>query len=198
MAGAPLKTRRPNFAQMRTAGHIFAEKTSATSQETTSDINSVKGRIYWNIQPGQVARIINETEFDSYNNIQGIIIPEGTTAYIRANGRTIASISGGTYNFTGSSSDSSNHLTGSLRKGWEFIRQLIQKQEKGREIRQRKLSTYNSKIWFWKTPRKEPLSLLLSYWISLSRFFSVPSKERLMLTRILSRWTYKPGIWIWR
>jgi len=77
-----------------------------------------------------VARVINETEFDSYNNIQGIIIPEGTTAYIRANGRTIASISGGTYNFTGSSSDSSNHLTGSLRKGWEFIVNLFKNKKK--------------------------------------------------------------------
>lgn len=175
----------------------LAEKTSAPSQETTSDINSVKGRIYWNIQPGQVARIINETEFDSYNNIQGIIIPEGTTAYIRANGRTIASISGGPI--------ISQALRVILPTIWQVhcgkdgnLSSTYSKTRKRKRNRQRKLSTYNSKIWFWKTPRKEPLSLLLSYWISLSRFFSVPSKERLMLTRILSRWTYKPGIWIWR
>ena len=127
--GAPLKS-GAKFCIKCGQRVTLAEKTSATSQETTSDINSVKGRIYWNIQPGQVARIINETEFDSYNNIQGIIIPEGTTAYIRANGRTIASISGGTYNFTGSSSDSSNHLTGSLRKGWEFIVNLFKNKKK--------------------------------------------------------------------
>ena len=106
---------------------ILAEKTSAPSQETPSDINSVKGRIYWNIQPGQVARVINEAEFDSYNNIQGIIIPEGTTAYIRANGHTIASISGGTYNFTGSPSSPSGNT---LRKGWEFIINLFKKGKK--------------------------------------------------------------------
>ena len=127
--GAPLKS-GAKFCIKCGQRVTLAEKTSATSQETTSDINSVKGRIYWNIQPGQVARVINETEFDSYNNIQGIIIPEGTTAYIRANGRTIASISGGTYNFTGSSSDSSNHLTGSLRKGWEFIVNLFKNKKK--------------------------------------------------------------------
>ena len=127
--GAPLKS-GAKFCIKCGQRVTLAEKTSAPSQETTSDINSVKGRIYWNIQPGQVARIINETEFDSYNNIQGIIIPEGTTAYIRANGRTIASISGGTYNFTGSSSDSSNHLTGSLRKGWEFIVNLFKNKKK--------------------------------------------------------------------
>ena len=109
---------------------VLAEKTSTPSPETTSDINSVKGRIYWNIQPGQVARVINETEFDSYNDIQGIIIPEGTTAYIRANGRTIASISGGTYNFKGSSGDSSGPSTDSLRKGWSFIVNLFKNKKK--------------------------------------------------------------------
>ena len=151
--GAPLKS-GAKFCIKCGQRVTLAEKTSAPSQETTSDINSVKGRIYWNIQPGQVARIINETEFDSYNNI-----------HCGKDGNLSSTYS---------------------------------KTRKRKRNRQRKLSTYNSKIWFWKTPRKEPLSLLLSYWISLSRFFSVPSKERLMLTRILSRWTYKPGIWIWR
>lgn len=124
---------------------VLAEKTSTPSPETTSDINSVKGRIYWNIQPGQVARVINETEFDSYNDIQGIIIPEGTTAYIRANGRTIASISGGTYNFKGSSGDSSGPSTDSLRKGWSFIVNLSKTRKKKRK-RQRRSSTCNNKI----------------------------------------------------
>ena len=65
----------------------------------SQDMNNVRGRIYWNIQPGQVARVIDEAEFDSYNELNGIIIPEGTTAYIRSNGRTIATINGGTYDF---------------------------------------------------------------------------------------------------
>ena len=60
--GAPLKS-GAKFCIKCGQRVTLAEKTSAPSQETTSDINSVKGRIYWNIQPGQVARIINETEF---------------------------------------------------------------------------------------------------------------------------------------
>ena len=55
--GAPLKS-GAKFCIKCGQRVTLAEKTSATSQETTSDINSVKGRIYWNIQPGQVARII--------------------------------------------------------------------------------------------------------------------------------------------
>ena len=56
--------------------------------EQRDGITNVRGRIYWNIQPGQVARVIDEAEFDSYNRLNGIIIPEGTTAYIRSNGHT--------------------------------------------------------------------------------------------------------------
>ena len=57
--GAPLKS-GAKFCIKCGQRVTLAEKTSAPSQETTSDINSVKGRIYWNIQPGQVARVINE------------------------------------------------------------------------------------------------------------------------------------------
>ena len=74
---------------------------SATNEQRglPQDMESATERIYWNIQPGQVARVISEAEFESYTKVKGVIISEGTTAYIRANGRTIASISGGTYDF---------------------------------------------------------------------------------------------------
>lgn len=94
-----------------------------------SDIESATERIYWNIQPGQVARLISEAEFESYNDIKGVIISEGTTAYIRANGRTIASISGGTYDFV-KSAQSGNKDEGLLRKGWRFISNLFNSKKK--------------------------------------------------------------------
>lgn len=50
--GAPLKS-GAKFCIKCGQRVTLAEKTSAPSQETTSDINSVKGRIYWNIQPGK-------------------------------------------------------------------------------------------------------------------------------------------------
>lgn len=91
----------------------------ATPQPNAADMNASRGRIYWNVQPGQIARVISESEFDTYNKIQGVIVPEGTTAYIRANGKTIASISGGTYDFVNPESHSS--LGKMLRKGWQMI-----------------------------------------------------------------------------
>lgn len=91
------------------------------------DISSVKGRIYWNIRPGQIARIINESEFDSYDNPKGIIINEGTTAYIRANGHTIASISGGSYDFTGPAA--STGILAGIRQSWNIILNMFRKKK---------------------------------------------------------------------
>ena len=90
------------------------------------DMHAAKGRIYWNIQPGQVARVIREQEFDSYTDVQGVIIPEGTTAYIRANGRTIASISGGTYDFV----KTTNPIMDALRQGWRLVANLFKSRER--------------------------------------------------------------------
>ena len=95
------------------------------------DMNNVRGRIYWNIQPGQVARVIDEAEFDSYNELNGIIIPEGTTAYIRSNGRTIATINGGTYDFAKTADR--RPATESVKKGWGFIINLFRNRKREQE-----------------------------------------------------------------
>lgn len=100
----------------------------ATQAPIADDMSTSKGRIYWNVQPGQVARIITESEFETYNKIQGIIVPEGTTAYIRANGKTIASISGGTYDLVNSSASFS--LGQMLRKGWQMIVNIFSSSKK--------------------------------------------------------------------
>lgn len=93
--------------------------------QVAEDMGTAKGRIYWNIQPGQIARVITEQEFDSYNKVQGIIISEGTTAYIRANGHTIASISGGTYDFIADAGQPAAELKESVRQGWSVLTSLF-------------------------------------------------------------------------
>ena len=92
-------------------------------------MESATERIYWNIQPGQVARVISEAEFESYTKVKGVIISEGTTAYIRAYGRTIASISGGTYDFEQTPEKKSEEV-GILQRGWNFISNLFKSKKK--------------------------------------------------------------------
>ena len=60
------------------------------------ELAAVKQKIFWNIQKGEVACRVNESEFDS---AQGLIVNDGTTAYIKANGKVLAEIHGGIYDF---------------------------------------------------------------------------------------------------
>lgn len=110
------------------AGPDLQSGTKANPPVAESDMNAAKGRIYWNVQPGQIARVISESEFEAYNKIRGVIVPEGTTAYIRANGKTIASISGGTYDFVSQENQPSGG--GLLRRGWQMIVGLFSRKKK--------------------------------------------------------------------
>lgn len=116
----------------------------ASAPQVAPDMNMAQGRIYWNVQPGQVARVISEAEFESYNKIQGVIVPEGTTAYIRANGRTIASISGGAYDFVDTTSSG-----GVLSRAWQMIVGLFsgrKKNENPGELTQEQLYEHQQKV----------------------------------------------------
>jgi hypothetical protein len=64
-------------------------------------IGSVKSKIFWNIQPGELARRFTEAQLaeDTYDKAKGIIINDGTTAYIKSGGEFIAEIHGGAYDF---------------------------------------------------------------------------------------------------
>lgn len=134
--GAPLK---PGAKFCTKCGTKVSAATPAPAQEpkapqAAQDMQAAAGRIYWNIQPGLVARVISEAEFDTYRKVQGVIIPEGTTAYIRCNGRTIASISGGTYDFqeahTGNVVTNAAETAGqAINQGWQFITSLFRRKK---------------------------------------------------------------------
>lgn len=63
------------------------------------ELAAVKQKIFWNIQKGEVACRVNESEFVSYDSAQGLIVNDGTTAYIKANGKVLVEIHGGIYDF---------------------------------------------------------------------------------------------------
>lgn len=136
--GAPLKAGSKFCTKCgaRLAAQNVGEKSEGKKvlvRQPVTDMKVSKGRIYWNVQPGQVARVIDEAEFESYNKIQGVIVPEGTTAYIRANGRTVASISGGAYDFM-DPEDAYNPVIRKIRKGWKMLVGLFtRKKETGIE-----------------------------------------------------------------
>ncbi len=77
---------------------IATEPTPVPTQQE-GELSVVKQKIFWNIRKGEVACHINEAEFVHYDNAQGLIVNDGTTAYIKSGGKVIAEIHGGVYNF---------------------------------------------------------------------------------------------------
>ncbi|MFI3306392.1 MAG: zinc-ribbon domain-containing protein [Rikenellaceae bacterium] len=74
--------------------------TQATGEgESKTTMNMVKQKIVWNVSPGEVARSLKESEFVEYDKAMGLIVDEGTTAIVRANGKKLAEIQGGVYDF---------------------------------------------------------------------------------------------------
>ena len=75
------------------------DNSSQNSSGANNEMGIVKNKIYWNIQKGEIARHINEAEFVKYDSALGIIINDGTTAYIKSNGRLLVELKGGSYDF---------------------------------------------------------------------------------------------------
>lgn len=101
-----------------------------TGKNEKEDLIVTNQRIHWNITPGQVARVITEQEMATYKDIEGIIISEGTTAYIRANGTTIATISGGSYDFQPRRTPIGETISTSISNAWQIIIDLLKSRRK--------------------------------------------------------------------
>lgn len=69
------------------------------SMEAVDSIDVVRGRAIWNIQPGEITRRISERELEEVEKLKGIIVPEGCTAIIFANGELVSTLSAGAYLF---------------------------------------------------------------------------------------------------
>ena len=86
------------------------------------DLQSVNRRVYWDIQAGQIARVVKSSDLAKFKNIKGIVISEGTTAYVRVNGKTVMSLEGGIYDFKQSKP---NPKESGLAHAWSVIKNLF-------------------------------------------------------------------------
>ena len=91
--------RRSAERAQRTAEEEAESARDRRNQEAIDGIDVVRGRAIWNIQPGQVARLVTEAEFNEVEGLRGIIIQEGCTALVYVDGELVGSLSGGAYTF---------------------------------------------------------------------------------------------------
>ena len=80
-------------------GTPVAAAPAPTAADEGGQLQTVKQRIFWNVGKGEIACRINEAEFMHYDSAQGLIINDGTTAYVRANGKVITVLHSGVYDF---------------------------------------------------------------------------------------------------
>lgn len=65
----------------------------------SEEMISVDNHIMWNIQPGQVAKLITEKEFLQYSDAAGLIINNGARVLLRYNADELVMLSNGVYSF---------------------------------------------------------------------------------------------------
>lgn len=111
------------------------DNTNITNKNDTgkegSSMSVIKDKIFWNIQDGEIAHRFNEADLIQYESAKGIIINEGSTAYIKADGVLIAELNGGTYDFVEPQQlqqileTRQGGIASGLRRGFRFISNLV-------------------------------------------------------------------------
>ncbi len=77
----------------------IVSRSQPLERETPNFLKVVKNKGVWEIAPSEIARHITEKDFETLADLSGIIVPDGTTAVIFIDGREVASLGGGVYNF---------------------------------------------------------------------------------------------------
>lgn len=113
-------------AQIR-AEHEAERARDRRSMEAVDGVDVVRGRTIWNIQPGEVARKIKESELEEIEKLKGIIVQEGCSALIFANGELVSTLSSGAYLFYKS-----------VEEEQAAIKAAVEKAEKEMEEKERK------------------------------------------------------------
>ena len=67
--------------------------------DSVEGVNIFSGRAIWNIQKGEIARLITETEFAAADNLKGVIIQEGCMAMVYIDGQLVSMMPAGVYTF---------------------------------------------------------------------------------------------------
>ncbi len=76
-----------------------APATDTAPKPSVSGIDMVQGKAVWNMGPGQLARRVSEAEFNQLDDLKGVIIQEGVTAVVYADGKFVGMLAGGYYEF---------------------------------------------------------------------------------------------------
>lgn len=125
-------------AQMR-AEQDAERAADRRAMELVDGVDVVRGRAIWNIQPGEIARKIKESELEEIEKLKGIIVQEGCTAIIFANGELVSTLSAGAYLFYKSVEEEQAALKAAVEKA---EKELAEQERRARDLRRQTAPTF--------------------------------------------------------
>ena len=101
----------PKFTKCPHCGESLVKEDNNTNLHDTNDFSIVNGRAIWNVQKGEIAHLIKETELINTDGLKGVIVQEGCTAIVFMNGIITSIMQADVYTF------SENETSPSARPG---------------------------------------------------------------------------------
>ena len=89
----------PKFTKCPHCGESLIKEDNNTNLPDANDFSIVKGRAIWNVQKGEIAHLIKETELINTDGLKGVIIQEGCSAIVFMNGIITSIMQAGIYSF---------------------------------------------------------------------------------------------------
>lgn len=107
-----------------------------------SPLQVFKNKAIWSIVPGEIAYHVRESELDNFDQISGIIIEEGISAFIYIDGTRVAELGSGAYEFTSKEKINqllNTHLEGTglidtIKQSWRAIVSLVTGKKVGKNV----------------------------------------------------------------
>ena len=109
------------------------------SMEAVDGVDVVRGRVIWSINPGEIARRIKESELEQIEKLKGIIVQEGCSALIFANGQLVSSLSSGAYLFYKSAAEEQAAIKAAVEQA---EKELQEKERKANEEKRQAEPTF--------------------------------------------------------
>ena len=87
------------FTKCPHCGESLIKEDNNTNLPDANDFSIVKGRAIWNVQKGEIAHLIKETELINTDSLKGVIVQEGCSAIVFMNGIITSIMQAGIYSF---------------------------------------------------------------------------------------------------
>lgn len=130
--GERLVEATPDAQQPQQAAEQAPQDDAHGRQQGSADVIQTSSQhIYWTIQQGQIARVITPQELAAYKDAKGVIVSEGTTAYVRVDGKTVATLAGGVYEFKQALVKTQDG--NAMQKAWDFVSTLFERKPEANE-----------------------------------------------------------------